>query len=169
MNSLACALLLLLAASQKTPVLGTVESTFDKKADFTKLQTYAWNKGQEAFDPRAHKVIVEAIDGQMASLGFKKAPAASADVIVKYHSVRGTYVDLKSLEKAQKQGQAGGGTETAVGTLVIVMYPRGETEKPLWQARTRRPLTADAATATGEIQKAAADLFDTYPTRKKTE
>jgi hypothetical protein len=104
MNALACVLLVLFAAPQKTPTLGSVESTFDKSADFTKLRTYAWNRGQEAFDPRAHKVIVDAVDAQMASLGFTKAPEASADVIVKYHSVRGTYVDLKSLEKSQKQG-----------------------------------------------------------------
>jgi hypothetical protein len=168
MNSLAFALLLLVV-SQKTPVLGPVESSFDKTADFAKLRTYAWTKGQEAFDPRAHKAIVDAVEAQMTSLGFTKAPEASADVVLKYHSVRGTYVDLKSLEKSQKQGQSGGGTETAVGTLVVVLYPRGETEKPLWQARTRRPLTADVATATGEIQKAVVDLFAAYPTRKKTE
>jgi hypothetical protein len=168
MNSLACALLLLVV-SQKTPVLGPVESSFDKAADFAKLRTYAWNKGQEAFDPRVHKVVVDAVEAQMTSLGFTKAPEASADVILKYHSVRGTYVDLKSLEKSQKQGQSGGGTETAVGTLVVVIYPRGETEKPLWTARTRRPLTGDAAAVTSQIEKVVADLFETYPTRKKTE
>ena len=162
MNSLACVVMLLLLGPQK---IGDVESSFDKKANFGTFRTYAWNKGQEAFDPSSHRIIVDAIDSQMAGLGFTKAEPNAADVILKYHTVRGTDVDLKALEKAQKPGQTEPLATKMLGKLVVVLYPRGSTT-PLWQANTRSHLSEDAATRVQEIQRAVASLFDTYPGRK---
>jgi hypothetical protein len=163
MMSLACTLMLLLLVPQSTD---KVESSFDKKADFSAFRTYAWNKGHEAFNPAAHKAIVDAIDAEMAALGYTKGDAGTADVVLKYHVVRGSDVNLEVLEKAQKAGQTEPVREGILGKLVVVLYPSGSTA-PLWQAHTRRHLSDDVATATREIQQAVASLFETYPGRKK--
>jgi hypothetical protein len=163
MNSLACALTLLLAAPQ---ALGGVSSTYDKKFDFTTLKTYVWNEGHVVQNPVAHKLIVESIESQMASLGFKKVESGPADVILKYHSLRSADVDLKAVEKAQREGQKEPVPTTLIGSLVVVIYPSKSVETPLWQARTRRPFSDDTATRIKELQAAVAALFDTYPLRK---
>ena len=72
MNSLASALVFcLLLTPQK---VGEVETHADKAADFSALHTYAWSKGHDAFDPRAHKAIIAEVETQMTALGFTQAP-----------------------------------------------------------------------------------------------
>ena len=72
MNSLASALVFcLLLTPQK---VGEVVTHADKAADFSALHTYAWSKGHDAFDPRAHKAIIAEVETQMTALGFKQAP-----------------------------------------------------------------------------------------------
>lgn len=155
--------MLLLLVPQK---IGEVESSFDKSANFSALRTYAWTRGHEALNPGAHKAIVGAIDTQMASLGFAKAEAGTADAILKYHVVRGTDVDLKALEKPSAAAQQQPAQTKILGKLVIVLYPRGSTENPLWHAHTREYVSDDPATREGELQRIVKALFDTYPTRK---
>jgi hypothetical protein len=164
MTTFAYTLLLLFLVPQSTD---KVESSFDKKADFSAFRTYAWNKGHEAFNPAAHQAIVEAIDTEMAALGYMKGDARTTDVVLKYHVVRGSDVDLEVLEKAQRAGRTEPVREGILGKLVVVLYRTGSTSTPLWQAQTRRHLSDDAATATREIQQAVASLFETYPGRKK--
>src|SRR5262245_27262569 len=98
MTGVVCALMLLLLSPQK---IGEVETHYDKKANFSAFHTYAWAKGHDAFDPEAHKAIIAAFEQQMTALGFKKADAAGADVFLTYHTVRGSEVDLKTLDKLQ--------------------------------------------------------------------
>ena len=163
MNSVVCALLLLLAVPQK---IGDVESSFDKRANFGALKTYAWAKGHEALTPSVHKAIAAAIDGQMASLGFTKAEPSAADTILKYHVVRGTDVDLNALEKAPPSASAQPAPTKTLGKLVVVLYPRGSTETPLWEAHTRQYVSDDPATRERDLQTTVTALFDTYPGRK---
>jgi uncharacterized protein DUF4136 len=161
MKTLTCALLVLLLAPQS---LDKATSSYDKKTDFSTLRTYVWNKGHQANDPAVHKLIVDEIERQMAALGFTKADAATADVILKYHSVARTDADLKQIEKALSQGKEA--PTFIVGGLLVVLYRSGTTI-PLWEARTQGRLSDDAGKRTGEIQQAIAALFETYPGKSK--
>ena len=162
MNSLVYVLLVLLLAPQK---IGDVESSFDKRANFGALKTYAWAKGHEAINPTVHKSIVAAIDAQMAGLGFTKADAGTADTTLKYHVVRGTDVDLKALEKSPAAASGPAPTKM-LGKLVVVLYPKGSVDNPLWQAHTRQYVSDDAAAREHELHGIVAALFETYPGRK---
>lgn len=162
MNTLVCVLALLLFTPQD---MGKMESDFDKKANFSSFKTYAWGAGHKVFDEATHKLIVDTMDAQMTALGFTKVDTPKADVILKYHSVRESTVDLKALDKAQRAGQKDPPTKM-VGVLVAAMYP-AKSDEPLWHARTRRQVSDDPAIRTGEIQKAIAALFATYPGQKK--
>ena len=107
MNSLASALVFcLLLTPQK---VGEVETHADKAADFSALHTYAWSKGHDAFDPRAHKAIIAEVETQMTALGFKQAPAASADVLLTYHTVRASEIDLEEARRTAEKGGSGYG------------------------------------------------------------
>jgi hypothetical protein len=161
MNSLAGALVLLLLTPQ---AIGEVESHLDKKADFGAFRTYSWSKGHQAYNPAAHKLIVAAIDEQMAGLGFKQADAAAADVFLTYHTVRSSEVDLKTLDKLQQEGQAP--NTRVLGRLAVVMS-NPKSRAMLWSAATRRRLSEDQAAWKDELQRAVAALFDTYPGRQK--
>lgn len=163
MNSLVFALLLLLVPQK----IGDVESSFDKNANFGALKTYAWAKGHEALTPSVHKSIVTAIDAQMASLGFTKAEAGAADTTLKYHVVRGTDVDLKALEKASPAAAGATAPTKTLGKLVVVLYPKGSTETPLWEAHTRQYVSDDPATREKDLQSTVTALFATYPGRNR--
>jgi len=163
MTSVACALVLLLLAPQ---AVGEVETHSDKKADFSKYRTYAWSKGHEAYSADAHKVIVAAVEAQMTGLGLTKADPGSADVFLVYHTVRGSEVDLKALEKLQKQGQDTAGATKILGRLAVVLS-EPKSRATLWSAGTRRRLSDDPAKWNEEVQQAVTALFATYPGRKK--
>ena len=70
MNSIVVLLLTLVTA--QAPPIGKADSTFDKKANFASFRTYAWTPGTHAFNPAAHKMILEAVEAEMAARGFTK-------------------------------------------------------------------------------------------------
>jgi hypothetical protein len=163
MNSLACALMVLLLVPQ---AVGEVESQFDKKADFSALKTYAWSLGHDAYDARAHKAIVADIEAQMTALGFSKAPSASADVFLTYFTVRASEVDLKKLDQLKKEQKDPAGATRILGRLAVLVS-RPSSRETLWSAVTRRRLSEDPAQWEGELKSAVAALFATYPGKKK--
>ena len=82
MNSIVVLLLTLVTA--QAPPIGKAESTFDKKANFASFRTYAWTAGTHAFNPAAHKLILEAVEAEMAARGFTKV-ASGGDVTLSYY------------------------------------------------------------------------------------
>jgi hypothetical protein len=163
MNSSAFAVLLLLLAPQ---AVNEVETHFDKKADFGAFHTYAWAKGHDASDPAAHKAIITLYEQKMAELGFTKAEPAAADVFLTYHTVRGSEVDLKTLDKLQREGKDAAGATKILGRLAVVMS-NPKSREMLWSAGTRRRLNDDPAKWREDAEKAVTALFATYPGRKK--
>jgi hypothetical protein len=147
---------------------GEVDSTVDKKVDFSAFRTYAWERGQEAYDRATHKMIVEAIDAEMVSLGFTKAEAAKTDVVIKYHTVRAADVDLDVLKQRQKEGRTDPAPTSILGILKVEMRAPGR-QDPIWEARTRGELSDVKATRDQEIRRVVAALFKTYPRGKKKE
>ena len=157
-------LLFVLAVTLLVPQGGKerpVESTAAKGKNFAAFHTYTWDKGHEAYDPAAHKVIVAAIDKEMAGLGFTRAEGSSADVMIRYHSLVATVVDFKSLQKAPEKAKDGSDKTSQLGTLVVEMLDPAR--KQLWAAKTQE--TVDAATLSQTIGPVVARLFQTYPTR----
>jgi len=158
-------LLLSLMLQGSTPA--KVEVTFDAKADFAAFHTYTWTRGYDAFNPNVHKAIVEALEAQMAAIGFTKV-ASGGDVTLAYYTVGSTNVDLKALDKAQKAGDSNVPTRT-LGRLVVAMR-KPTTGKPdnetLWTAATREFVDSDPVKMKETVGLVATRLFDTYPGRK---
>ena len=152
---------LLLGLLMQLPPIGKVDSEFDKQTNFAALRTYSWITGTNALIPEAHKAIVAAVDAEMAKLGFKQVPSG-ADVTVAYYTLTITNVDLKALEKAQRENKPASGSKE-LGKLIVTM--RTPARQQLWSAGTREYLDPDRAKLGATIQDVTARLFATYPTR----
>lgn len=164
MKLLACVMAVLLSSTQLPPKEGKVASVTDPKADFSKLTTYVWEKGQETFDPTAHKTIVDAIDAEMAARGFRKVTSAASDVKIRYHTVVRTDIPLDKLDEIEKGTTTQAQTKN-LGRLVIVM--RDGSNRRLWAADTVQPLSSDRQVAYKEIAPIVKKLFETYPAKGK--
>src|SRR5262245_19918361 len=105
MKLVACVLAVLLSSTQLPPKEGTVNTVKDPKADFSKFTTYTWERGQESFDPAAHKAIVSAVDAEMAARGFKKLTSGAGDVNIRYYALVRTDVDIDKVDEMARQGK----------------------------------------------------------------
>lgn len=144
----------------QTPPIGKVDSTFDKKTNFAGLRTYQWLPGSPAFNPDVHKMIVGAIDAEMSALGLTPA-ASGADVTLAYYAMAITNVDLKALDKIEREGGSRSAANKTLGRLVIVM--RNPAHQQIWTAATREYLDPNVQTFGASIKPVTARLFATYP------
>ena len=160
MNSVVLVLLGLLLAPQ-SDVIGKVETSFDKKANFSAFKTYSWQPGYHAYDPEAHKMVIAAFDAEMTKLGFTRVESG-ADVTLAYYTVTGTDVDLKALDKVEREG--GGVPTKARARLVVIMR---SAMQQVWTASTREYVDQDRAKLPDTLQTVTARLFETYPGRKR--
>jgi hypothetical protein len=141
-----------------------VETTFDKTTNFAAFRTYEWTTGSRATDPAIDKLIVAAIDADMAGLGCTKADTG-ADVTITYHTVASTVVDLEALDKLEREGQSGPAPTRTRGRLVVAMRS-GMPAKQVWAASAREYLDPDPALLDKTIRGVTARLFATYPGRQ---
>ena len=157
-------LLLSLALGQVSEVVGKVETTFDKKANFASFRTYSWAPGYNAARADVHKMIVAACEAEMTKSGFKQVPVG-ADVTLAYYTVSATYGDPKALDKAQREGSDATPPRGTVGRLVVIMRSGTLPTQQLWSASTRELIDPDPAKLPDTIKNATARLFETYPGR----
>ena len=146
--------------------IGKVESSFDKKVNFAALRTYTWYVGYNAYNAEAHKLIVAAIEAEMASRGFTKVESGG-DVRIAYYTVTGTDVDLKALDKLEREGAAGQPPLKARARLVVLMRQTASNAQ-IWTASMREYLDADPAKLGATIETVTARLFATYPRKPGT-
>jgi len=166
MVSLMLSLALMLLVPQTRAQDRSVDSTSAKGKNFAAFKTYAWDKGHEAYDPAAHKMIVAAIDKEMAALGFTRAEGTAPDVLVRYHSLVSTVVDFKSLEKPPEKTKDGATKTSQLGTLVVEMLDPSRAQ--LWAAKTREIVdTKDSAAFSQAIGPVVAHIFQKYPGRHR--
>ncbi len=158
-NVLMAALML----AQAAPKEGKIDTVQDKSANFAAFKSYSWAKGQEAYNPSVHKIIVEAIDAEMSARGFTKVEGGAADVTIRYHTILSTKVDLDKLEELPKADQPAPASATVdVGRLVIAMRTV-QGDKQVWAASTTDSITRDPASRDQAIRGVVGRLFETYP------
>jgi Domain of unknown function (DUF4136) len=156
------ALAVLVASAQLPPKEGKIESVKDAKANFASFTTYKWEPGYEAYDKSVHRLLVDAIDGELVARGFKKLDGNAASVTIRYHTVVRTDVSLDTLDEYERAGKIAPARQ--LGRLVIVM--RTPDNKRVWAADTVQPIP-DASTREADLRQIVARLFETYPLPKK--
>jgi len=132
----------------------------DGDAAFENFSTYAWIDGHGAYDPGIHRTIVTAIERELALAGMTQTDE-KADVLVVYHTLQRTDVDLETWRDTPDA--SGNRADTyPVGTLVVnLLDPL--TSEPLWHARIDEPLQLEPAALDAQIVRAVVALFDELP------
>jgi hypothetical protein len=140
-----------------------VDSRFDKSVNFASIRTYSWIRGYDAYDPSVHKLIVAAIEDEMARLGVQKVESGG-DVTLAYYTVRSSEVDLSALDRLPPEERVNA-PQKMLGRLMVIMRKPAD-EARLWSASTREYVSNDPASRDETIRRVANRLFETYPTRK---
>ena len=163
MKALSCVLAIVLAGAvvqaQNVNTLHTeVKTDVDKKIDFKSSRPTRGKRGRSRPIPSLTRSVVAAVDAEMAKLGLTRQDG-TGDVLVRYHAVGRTDVDLKNQKKD------GTGPTSDVGKVQVELLG-GKTYKRVWQATTEERLSRDPAARDQDIRRAIARLFTAYPGRK---
>jgi len=144
----------------QTPDYG-VKVTADRKADFSKFKSYAWDApAQKAADKAVDQGIMDAVDREMKAVGLEKRESGPADLRVTYGSLSRTDVDLKS------KGKNGELREYAVGSLVVILQDFG-TRKEVFRARADKPIEAQPDKMQAVLDQVVTEMFTKYPIRTR--
>lgn len=167
-----------------TGCISKVYIDYDKHADFTKYQTYAWKEGTPAKNPLMDRPIITAIDEQLIGKGFRKVDT-NPDMFVAYHAATTEEVSYTTSSMGYGYGPAGGstygryggglgmwgaglstGTATPVtvvkGTLVVDIF-EAENKSLLWRGTANDTVHADPEKVESQIQEATTEMFAKFP------
>jgi hypothetical protein len=150
---------LLLLSVQNTLKPGQVTSSVDRTQDFTKISTYAWEKGGEAFDRGIHQAVVDAVDAELAARMLQKVDAKSADVTVTYYAMGTSEVNFDELDKARGKEIP---PSKSLATLAVAMY-RQPARTRIWTAQTRQYVDVSPEQRAATARTVVAKLFETLP------
>ena len=131
-------LLLLMAALLALPVSAKVHVDRDPEVNFENYRTYAWRAGTDAGRAENQQWIVEAVERELADLGFRKVEAAGADADL--------FVTTTVMAKIESHlgGSAFNSDYYTMGLLTAQVVPTtrgvlmvdlldGVTEEPVWR------------------------------------
>jgi hypothetical protein len=158
------ALVLLLLAAGQTPTGGKVESKADSKTNFAALRTYSWVPGWNAENKEVHGAIVAACDAEMTELGLTKV-ATGGDATLSYYSVRRADIDLKALDKIQREGGDPAAATRTLGRLAVVVRS-GTPAQQIWSANTSELVDLKTKSLDETVRSVVERLFAVYPTRQ---
>lgn len=145
---------------------------YDKRADFTRLKTYAWGRNTGLNDELNAQRIVAAVDAQLAVKGLKPAEVgARPDIMVSYQVKFNTTKELSGF--ATGSGPFGWGgvrsgsarvNEITEGTLVVSIADAAG-GAVVWRGSASKAVDAKADPEKREknITKATEKLFRNYP------
>jgi Domain of unknown function (DUF4136) len=170
----ACVVALLLLASG---VLGQkVRVDYKKDLDFTRYKTYGWDRGMPARNPLIDKMIVEAIERELASRGFTKKDG-DADVVVVYAAAVGADVNMSYGSRGntgapQQTGMPIGDTSWSVakGSISVTLMD-AKSKNLIWQGSASDTLAAepsndmqkDAKRVEKQVHRSVEKMFKKYP------
>jgi Domain of unknown function (DUF4136) len=145
---------------------------YDRSANFSAFNTYAWAPGTSLKDELNHKRIVAAIDAQLAQKGLSKVQAnANPDLLVAYHANFGTSLQITGFASgwggyrfAGSRSGSARAEEIPVGTLIIDLVDAA-TRTIVWRGTATRDIDvkADPEKRDKSINRTAEKLFKNYP------
>ena len=157
----ACALLASHAAMAGAQMKYGVTVLTMRQADLAKARTYGWTVAHPSPDKNIDRMIVAAVDRELAARGFTKVPSGPSDLVVSYDSVQRTDVDLKA-----KPTDAGTLRDVSVGTLIVDL--RGpDNKQSFFRVRMDTPIDRPRAEREPSINAAVTAMFEKYPAPSK--
>ena len=145
-----------------------VATDYDHQANFSRYQTYAWLPGTEVNNPLVAQRIHNAIDGQLAAKGLRKAES-SPDLLIATHASidQEKQINVDSFGYGYgRWGAWGGGSTTVnvqniqVGTLIVDLID-ASSKQLVWRGVARD--TINKTVSQEKAQQVALKLFEKYP------
>ena len=159
-----------------------VKLDYDKQADFSKYQTYAWLEGTPARQKLWHLHIVGSIDQYLRGKGLQPADPASADLLIAYHVAVDTELNVADLYSPTPYYTGGVptgpfyysanslpgsvGRYVRKGTMLVDVVDR-ERKEVVWRALTSVTLKDTTSKRLEQVNKAIRKVFEQYPPNKK--
>lgn len=165
--ALGVALLTMLAACASTP---TVHTDSDPSAQFSRYRTYTWLAQPDGVSPLAQQRIVAAVDAQLQSKGWTRAP--DGDVGVAAHVATEQRQSIDTFYSGPGWGGWGwyGGMGSAsttvrtykVGTLVVDMFDT-KTKQAIWRGTASDTIPSSPEKANAIAQAGITKMFESFP------
>ena len=146
-------------AGQQTKYGVTVKTV--EPAALAKARTYVWTPSRPTFDKDTDRIIVAAVDRELAARGFTKLASGPSDVVVMYDALGRTDLDVKA-----KTSTDGTLPEVSVGTLVVELSNPAN-KQVLFNVRMDTPIERNRATIGATIDAAVKAMFEKYPSPPK--
>jgi hypothetical protein len=158
--------LALVAALRAEPAgAQTVRVQWERGADFSKYQTFAWVEGQQALDPEVDRLIRETVENQLSVDGIFP-DEAEPDLEVAYYASAKDELDVKGGYRGDWKES---GTVTVnryrAGTLVIDLVDAAE-NRLLWRASASATITGDPKKSRSRIPQVVQKMFADFPPQK---
>ncbi len=167
-------IIFLFATTLPTTVLASVTVDFDKSADFSKYESFAWKKGTPAKDALMEKRIRDAVEQELQANGLTQVETAP-DLYVVTHASSKTerHVQVDNLGYAG-YGRRGwyphGPTsvnvyEIPIGTLMVDLVD-GKTNELVWRGLAEKTLSDKPQKVAKLIYKVVKKMFKKFPPKK---
>lgn len=124
-------------------------------AGLTGAKTYVWIASRPSPDKDIDRMIVAAIDRELALRGLAKQTTAPGDLAVTYTSLNRSDVDVS------RPNSQPASVPFAVGTLVIDIS-NSTSKESLYRVRMDSPIDRDPAKLEAEIGAAVKEMFEPY-------
>jgi hypothetical protein len=149
-----------------------VNVDWDKQADFSKYNTYAWAKGEGAAkNPLNEERARQAVEAELTKKGKQKVDA-NPDVYVVMHAVYNQQTTLNTTGYGYGYGPywrgGGGGTSTTtaytytIGTMIVDIYD-AKTKHLLWRGTGSDTVSDKAEKNEKKIYSAVQKMFQKFP------
>jgi hypothetical protein len=128
-----------------------VRSDFDERSSFTSLRTYTWidqpvrtARNPALNNPLLTEHVQNAVDGQLASQGFRRLDSGAPDFKIAYHVVADEKTEV-TVQDSYYGRRYGHGLdyytqEYVKGTLILDIYD-GTTNKLIWRGWATKALS----------------------------
>jgi hypothetical protein len=148
---------------------------YDREADFSRYETFAWTRGTELHDELNHARVVRAIDTALAAKGLARVdPSANPDVLVAYHASFDRSIEISGSTSGLGPFGLGGDRwgsarlqPVLIGTLVVDLSDAG-TGAIVWRSLASSDIRPGDTPERRDrkIAKATEKMFRKYPPKR---
>ena len=155
---------LLLAAACSS---ATVNTDFDRDADFARYRSYSYRPGHPARNPLVDQRIVSVLEDQLRAKGLTRTDG-TGDLVATYHLAVENEVDLTSTGASiygPRWGMAPTNTQVTnvpVGTLVVDLLDSAGT-RLVWRGQAKEAVGSDPEKVDRQVSESIARMFEQFP------
>ena len=145
----------------------TVNTDFDRGANFSNFRTYTWRTGTPARNQLMDKRIIAAIDSQLKTKGLTRV-ASNGDLFVTYHAAVGQELNIQTVNYGASYRCWGGCSQNTtvrpvnVGTLVVDLVD-AKRDALVWRGTLSDAVSDNPDKTARTIHNGVQKMFSSFP------